>query len=817
MAGKYVTFEELVGKVNAGEEPACQVPFGGIERPWGRPRTRTPLPLFDPTTPVEEVFSWFETNGLTPYPVVDGWDRQLAIDLLNECIAARSDSVAAVTPNPAIGVNNPSLFFEVEDPHDPTARTVRKYNYPPKVMFDLARVGVGTLRHFQEPDLAWLHLIGDDVPIAPPREMEPLLSANDWSAFGRFAYTVITCLYSGQRIIPLLFGYGGGSSVPKPHVTQGGPKFLDHAYVPVRAGWDPWYWDLGVVGFGSPAPWFQRWALNLLPEEVGYADYHRECCYRKCLGLLRFSTLVGEYLAQMALALEAFTDGAVALTDVVPAIECGNEMDTFYKLPDPASLMSAAREFGRYHALLTGPIMARGLGLRGRLGETFFWYKDRSDWGLIVQWLRETITTGIVEEVDRWHQAAYRPSADPLWAKLAQEAGWRWWTTPGAGSAGDLVHEIGFHSFTWVDSLGPRSTYRPETEFSEEAADLVSEVAQHRDVVAALLHRLEWSCCVGFQGSRPSNPDSRDEYFEGNTLLHQGGMVARRMLAAYSQQNPPTFVTWYASMGGLTAGDRFWDLYSSCGLRNVLNEGRVTAAAEPTGPIPASEGDFIFEESAWPRPARFTLRRLAWFLARASRVERVHADASCGAMVVRLVAKEGFHDPLAPGTSSLSPSWLYAYVAWLDGTTASAGGVATWVIELGPLPAGTPLFGYWDLVPLVPTVDCGSEASPPPADDHGFASAISVDWVATPQPSTVALSGTPDAPFVEIEVRPSDPTTNPAPICVLCDLEVRGMYLRPDSSSSDEAATASQEGAENAERSAPRASAQKDAWGATKR
>ncbi|MFH1467597.1 MAG: hypothetical protein ABIO70_24640 [Pseudomonadota bacterium] len=796
MAGKYVTFEELVGKVNAGEEPAGTAPFGGIGRPRGRVGAGVPVLAFDRTMSVEDVFGFFEDQGLTPYPVVHGWDRQFAIDLLNECIAARSDSVEAVTPNPAIGVNNPSLFFEEEDPHDltdDTARTVENYNYPPKVMFDLARIGVGTLRHIQEPDLAWLHLIGDDVPIVPPRQMCDLLSADNWSPFGRFLYTVITCLYTGQRIVPLIFGYGGGSNVRNERAEPGRPLFQKEAYIPARAGWDSWYWNLPSATLNPSARWYQRYALNLIPKSGPLADYHLECCYRKCLGLLTFADVVGEFLAQVDWVLKMYIAGTEGLTNLVPAVECGNEMDTFYDLTTSEKRLSAAREFGRYHALLTGPIMAQGLGLRGRLGETFFYYPNSSsgDWALTLEWLRETITTGIHEEVGRWHEVVENPSTDPLWERLASEAGWLWWTTSHASYARDLVHEIGFHSFTWVDSLGPHSCYRPETAFSEEAADLVSEVARHSDVQGVLDRSLEWSCCVGFQGSRPSDPvepdpedptpDLRglDEFFRENTLLHHGGMVARRMLAAYSQQNPPTFVTWYASMGGLTAGDKGWGLYSSCGLRNVLYKGPFASTAEPAGPSEVAQQDFTCGTHAWPRPARFTLRRLAWFLARASRAERVHTDASCGAMAVRLVAKDGFTDPLPPAAAPPSPPWSYAYIAWLDGTAAAAGCVDAWVIELGPLPADTPPFGHWFVVSLVPTVTCGSDTSPPPADDLGFASAITADWAAAPQASTVKLCGTPEAPFVELEVRPSDPTTNPAPICVLCNLEVRGMYLRP--------------------------------------
>jgi hypothetical protein len=84
-------------------------------------------------------------------------------------------------------------------------------------------------------------------------------------------------------------------------------------------------------------------------------------------------------------------------------------------------------------------------------------------------------------------------------------------------------------------------------------------------------------------------------------------------------------------------------------------------------------------------------------------------------------------------------------------------------------------------------VDCGSGSSPP-ADAYGFASAVSVDWDATPTANSIAERRTLSEHTLEIEVLPSDPTVNPAPICVLCDHEVVGMSLRRTLSILDEVA-----------------------------
>jgi hypothetical protein len=248
MAARFRHFEELVGKTAEGEAPACTAPFGGV----GRPRRRSGVPLlgFDRTTSVEAVFRAFEDRGITPWPQVVGWSRQRAIDELEACLAAPLDPVDAVSPDPRIGINNPALFFgdsEEDESLPPEARTLQKYNTPPAVLFDLARIGVGTLRHFQEPDLAWLHLVGDDVPVDPPDEIRGRLDADAWALLGKFAYTVICCLYTGQQLIPLLFGYGGGSSEAREDVDLGRPAFQTSAYIPVAEGWAGWYHAHGRI------------------------------------------------------------------------------------------------------------------------------------------------------------------------------------------------------------------------------------------------------------------------------------------------------------------------------------------------------------------------------------------------------------------------------------------------------------------------------------------------------------------------------------------------------------------------------------------
>jgi hypothetical protein len=224
-------------------------------------------------------------------------------------------------------------------------------------------------------------------------------------------------------------------------------------------------------------------------------------------------------------------------------------------------------------------------------------------------------------------------------------------------------------------------------------------------------------------------------------------------------------------MDALTAGDTGWDLYSSTGLRNVLYEG-TRAPAELSGPFPRDPENFRCDIHAWPRPAWHTLRRLAWLLAHADRVEAVYQNAENGAMAVRLVSNRGFPDPLEPADPR---TWRYAYVAWRDGSDAAVG-VAYWELDLGPFLSLVDTRLQWERLPLVPAVSSISGTAP---DDYGFARADSVDWRATPQTSTVKKGGAYSHEYLVVEVRPSDPTENPAPICVLCDLEVQGISSAP--------------------------------------
>ncbi|MFH1465369.1 MAG: hypothetical protein ABIO70_13360, partial [Pseudomonadota bacterium] len=556
--------------------------------------------------------------------------------------------------------------------------------------------------------------------------------------------------------------------------------FQTEAMIPAQAGWDPWYYAPAPQNLSLPQLFqqqvYQRYALNVYTDATTpISDYTQRCCYRKCLGLLRFSEAIADYFDLLDAAIQEITSYSMRLRDIVPAIECGNEMNHFYDTSDPA----AAMEMGRFHALLAGPIMARGLGLRARLGELFCYLGDPSnlsDWDSILAWLRDTITEGMASETVRWLYAAYRPFMDPLWASLAREAGWKWWTSADAWRAGDLVHEVGFHWFTWTDGM-----YRAETDLRTEVAKMITTVCTDVDVHALTGGRdLTWSCCVGFMGSRPSVPITHyprqpedDTYYENNTLAHQGGMLVRRMLAAITQATPPTFVTWYSSMDGLTSAISGWDLYSSTGIRNVLfiDTSGGAAAAEPQGPFPAEPEYFVCQVHAWRRPAWYALRRLAWLRARSAVIEQVYSNPDCGAMAIRLVARDGFLPPEALSSPQEVTTYRYAYVCWLDQQGAAEDSVAEWVLRLFTGHPG------WEELPLVPGSSCGAPATPNP-DALDFPGDEQVDWSATPQESWVEDLTTEFLQILAIHVLPAEPTSNPAPICVLCDHEVVGISLQ---------------------------------------
>ncbi len=749
--------------------------FGVSSRPLGG-RRGPGVPAWDRDLSVSTVFDCFESFGLRPYPTdhpdemmgETRWTREYAISLLESCARVPARAPGDVVADPALGVNNPHLSFLGEDKVT-DKQDINVYNTPPGVMFDLAKVGVGTLRHFQEADLAWDKIFHARVPIAHPGEMRGMLSVDEWAVLGRFTYTVITALYSGQQLVPLLFSYGGGENA-----FDGIKKlcrkaaFQSAAYAPCAVGWDEWYWlfEEGVgegigEGFGEAQLRrnYQRYALNLLRATGDDDAYTQQAVYRKCFGLMTFASVIADYLELLDQAIRSCSSGSACLLDVVPAIECGNEMNTFYKL-DANHIDDAAREMARYHALLAGPIMAKGLGLEARLGEAYFWLQERAQWDRTVRWLRLTITLGLVEELDRWWECSLEPGSDPEWAAIAasREVQWEWWE--GVAQVRQLVHQVGFHWFAWSNE-----SYRDENALHSEVDDLIYQVAEHPDVVALLGRSLDWTCSLGFQGSRPSESgaDLAAECFEGNTLGYQGGMVARRMLAALGHSRTPRFVTWYTMMPGLSSGGPAWRLFASTGLRNTLF--RKSLLTEPIGPTSQSKGDFQHDEHAWRRPAWFTMRRVAWLLARAKKVERLFGGTISNAMLLRLEAESGFY---VPGTAAIGMSgatelecFRYAYLAWIGGGPGGSEPGAGLSVLLHTRGAGG-----WVVMPLVPTVACDR---PDDVDENNFPDIESVDWDATPLAGTVLEIGVVGGQTIQIEVEQAHPETNPSPICVLCN------------------------------------------------
>jgi hypothetical protein len=745
--------------------------FGVSSRPLGG-RRGPGVPAWDRDLSVSAVFDCFESFGLRPYPTdhpdeefqTTLWTREYSIALLESCARAPARAPGDVVADPALGVNNLHISF-ISDAPDSNRQDMTAYNTPPGAMFDLAKVGVGTLRHFQEADLAWDKIFHAREPIALPGEMRGMLSADEWAVLGRFAYTVITALYSGQQLVPLLFSYGGGENAFDGVVTAfEKPAFQSAAYAPSAAGWDKWYWDLGV-GTGEAALLrnYQRYALNLLRASGDDDAYTQQVVYRKCFGLLSFASAIADYFELLDQAIRSCSSGSACLLDVVPAIECGNEMNTFYKL-EANHIDDAAREMARYHALLSAPIMAKGLGLEARLGEAYFWIQEPAQWDRTVRWLRLTITLGLVEELDRWWELSLDPESDPEWSAIAasREVQWEWWE--GVAQVRDLVHQVGFHWFTWSNE-----TYRDENALHSEVDDLIYQVAEHPDVVALLGRSLDWTCSLGFQGSRPSLPgaDLAKECFEGNTLAYQGGMVARRMLAALGHSRTPRFVTWYTMMPGLSECDIPWRLFASTGLRNTLFEPPKASSGltEPVGPVSQYSGTFLHEAHAWRRPSWFSMRRVAWLLARTKRVERLFGHSFASAMLLRLEAEDGFYLP-ASAVISMSGDWeperfRYAYLAWIGGEPGGTARFAGLTVRLH-----TRGGGGWVVMPLVPRVTCvGSDD----VDENDFPDIESADWDSTPQTSTVRDVSAVGGQTIQIDVKQSHPETNPSPICVLCN------------------------------------------------
>ena len=348
------------------------------------------------------------------------------------------------------------------------------YGYFDEVVADVAAIRGGHIRQLGVCDLDWQHLTEGAV-IPPPVELFTR-AYTELTGNGRFLSLLIACLALEVKLVPTLFERGGGSALnpkgqsssPQPvsdDVTvtwaaafRGKPSWCSSLMVSSAAGWDGFYWDPAEVGgwlVSADKQAFQQVALSLYAEPVTEGGYMHEAARRKCIALLAYGHGVGAGLAALdSVVRSAFGHG---LRKLVPYLECGNELDTYWQpsVADTSDSSSVARLVGRFHGCLAASVAQQWSGARFRLGELSS-ARSEEDWLRVsLVWLERACTDGLQDCVtllngirEQWRLASLGgPSS--LWLS-SMEASQFYWGQPedfGELDAADLLHQVGFHYY----------------------------------------------------------------------------------------------------------------------------------------------------------------------------------------------------------------------------------------------------------------------------------------------------------------------------------------------------------------------------------
>ena len=739
---------------------------------------------------LREVFAGFRQAGIAPHPWGAASDEAVAYNLLATFQPGLLAPFLCGSPRGgAVGVDGTpcasqvGILAESEVANDPRMSVNEAKLFPPstdgggtygdvfEAMEDMARVKAGLTRALQSFDLTWSALMPTGT-IPRPRQIVDALCEDDFLAFGHFTVLAIAWWLGGAKVavVPRLFASAFNNTQYNNVV---GLEVNDE-------GWDDWYWWFTTPGVAFPPSedfLFQRYAVTVLWERWPDA-YQQECARRKALAVAAFGTAVGAYLDLLQ---RVFTDFLrMNIQTFIPILECGNEME--YQEWGKKGTARIGEEYGRFHALLAGPIRLVNGWARFRVAELLGTTKLVPDNPLApsfsdrVAWLERVLNVGVEGEVQRWtdyYREFTRPGTDASrWHQTCVEAGFSWppssWP-PLLPSSRELAHEVGLHWYHENEiGIGYETDHALWSCIQELGELLSGELASWR---------LTWSASeVGFMAE--SDPD-------GTVLVNaqapassstsrpppgkwgfQAGELVRRMLllrAAGAER-----VGWHTRMAGKvgasTGSSIWWDQFSAHGLRNDLRY------------HPASDGGFVRGLDAWRRPSWYSYRRLVWLFSQAKSTEVLACDEKTGLIVVRLVARSRFSLPedggytipsrgaqVINGELVLSPSYHYAYVAWVD----QGGGTATdiWLIDRNDRG-----FQQTSLVPQVP----GADSRPGAVDDLGYPTGDDPDWSwpgwAGKQCTITEVSAS--ATLLRVHLEPlNNAALRCSPACVLTDAE----------------------------------------------
>ena len=829
-----------------------------IQPPWAGPSSFTLQTLFDAlrAAGVAPHGGYANASGLTAAEM-DEAIAQLLVDALGTVSSSTTEE--GVAPSHLLGMSEAK--FPRVDPTDPAFQgaDISQYGTYVEMVADLARMGAGRIRRAQQCDIYWASVFpylghqvagnfyefGDLVP--PPADILTNLgrdaqggtgTPDGYAALGWATGLIVACLCFGMKLDLTPFNAGGGatqnngegssggSSVPKDANNPGPawsavqasmPPWQAGLLVPSGLGWDPWYLPPGPTVY-------QQLVINVwpvsdeearqVPRRVYTAD-ERLCARRKCLGVLAFSTGIGEWLKKIDDALAAV---GATIYDVVDVIDLCNETSGFfYKPPTPQTftiasldlLPASAREAGRYFALLAGPIRHRLAQMKFRTEVGSFGVIDNGAAGprpdtfeSELVWLENVLEVGIVEEVERWHALAHArllkamghavdPAADE-WFTDETSAGFAW--PPEISrlpAATDLLHQVGVHWFHDSNTSG-RGVADPWG--YADAVRMHRDVRKLRELAARLARRKGFDLdpvmmAITFPATDPGpDPKLGAVRYAGTSETLQAAVHVRN--AATLLASGAAGVGIFNFAGGVVdahntfgAPPRFaaFPSFASDGLHNDVLYG------------PALSGSYSQAFDCWPRSVWFALRRLMWLHGQLRHVPQPQIyllEATQGLVVIGFE----FATALTLGPDGLPFSlgpWRHGYLIWLDQYADSA------LLHADPRGATTATLAFTDpsgaltdqaaslyeLVSLVPELDHGgvfsTRSGGRAAEINGYGQLPAINWIWSGWNS--ALQGVQLAhDQLQFLIRKCDPTLKDrsrsalAPLCVLTNMIYAG-------------------------------------------
>ncbi len=761
------------------------------------------------------LFVEFRYRGVEPHPFFDTDDAEVAswlwdaIDHSEDAVSLAEGGDANVDPHPSLGLTNPSLTYS-SDVSSPRSDT--QYGQVHQIIGDVARAGIGVIRHLNDADISWDRICWRSDPetdrIVPPWEMNDHVLGDDCANMARFTWPLICGWWFGVQIIGLLFNTGGGSpfgtrslltnsqgdTYTWEDIEAGRPTHQRYLTVPAGDGWHDWYWYDHSPGSATV---YQGFGLNIYPTvtDDGASLYDAECARRKCLGVAAYAAAVADYLQLIDATMSGY---GVGLEEVLPGLEYSNEMDHYWggpALPDNP----AGREYGRYMALLGGPIQqAFGSRIRFHFSDLLGWVGTENHWEQALVWLQASAGIGLPAECNRlqrfWSEEGVKDHAQDWAATIAAQDELTYWP-PRVWSSKEpapslLLHQVGLHFFHQTDfyanvgSSGWFDNYRDEVQLGEELDQLFEKL----DSLAGL--ELAWTMgAIGFPAELPLVPDHipsktnpGDQYYGGTTPKYQAGMVVRRLLyslargakTAFQYTHMATLADQTKQEGQTEQQDGKWLMLASSGIRN---DAFNPWASGEDWHNPADSEDFLQEDHAWRRPAWYSVRRLAWLLHQTGMIEPIFADNARG-VALRLTAIERYastfdgvlatSSQLRPGEETPIQAGRYALIAWQDELRCTSGDDLR--LELSKLATQS-----WRLLSLIPDVDPSTTT---PADRLNYPEGELVDWSGGRNDgggwttATVTRTAT-----LEVTVPRADPEENPAPLCLLLDVRPSPTFI----------------------------------------